>query len=49
MATNICLDCGHFLVCKKAEEHLQECNKFIKVHREIERKDSNERFKDIYK
>ena len=41
MATNICLDCGHFLVCKKAEESIQECNKFIKVYREIERKEIN--------
>ena len=41
MATNICLDCGHFLVCNKASEEIQQCDKFIKVHREIEKKDSN--------
>lgn len=37
MATNICLDCGHFLVCNKAEESIQQCSKFIKVYREIKR------------
>jgi hypothetical protein len=39
MATNICLDCGHFLVCNKAKESIQQCSKFIKVHREIEKKE----------
>ena len=46
MATNICLDCGHFLVCKKAEESIQQCSKFIKVYREIRRVKSDTRNKN---
>lgn len=41
MATNICLDCRHFLVCNKASEEIRECNEYKFIRREIERKDSN--------
>lgn len=35
MARNVCLDCGFFLNCKLASEHLTYCEKFIKVHKTI--------------
>ena len=35
MARNICLDCGYFLNCKLASEHLTYCEKYVKVHRTI--------------
>lgn len=35
MARNVCLDCGYFLNCKLASEHLTYCEKFVKAHRTI--------------
>lgn len=35
MARNVCLDCGYFLNCKLASEHLTYCEKYVKVHRTI--------------
>ena len=35
MARNVCLDCGYFLNCKLASEHLTYCEKFVKTHRTI--------------
>lgn len=46
MARNVCLDCGYFLNCKLASEHLTYCEKFVKAHRtitKIERRNDNER------
>ena len=36
MATNICLDCIHFLACNKASEEKTECNEYKFIRREIE-------------
>lgn len=41
MATNICLDCIHFLACNKASEEIRECNEYEFKRREIERKEEN--------
>ena len=38
MATNICLDCAYFLNCSKASEEIRECNEYLFIHKEIERK-----------
>lgn len=35
MATNICLDCIHFLACNKASEEKTECNEYKFMRREI--------------
>ena len=35
MARNVCLDCGYFLNCKLASEHLTYCERFVKAHRTI--------------
>ena len=35
MATNICLDCIHFLACNKASEEIRECNEYKFIRREI--------------
>ena len=35
MAKNVCLDCGYFLNCKLASEHITYCEKFVKAHRTI--------------
>ena len=35
MARNVCLDCGYFLNCNLASEHLTYCEKFVKAHRTI--------------
>ena len=46
MAKNVCLDCGYFLNCKLASEHLTYCQKFVKAHRtitKIERRNDNGR------
>ena len=46
MARNVCLDCGYFLNCKLACEHLTYCEKFVKAHRtitKIERRNDNGR------
>jgi hypothetical protein len=46
MARNVCLDCGYFLNCKLASEHLTYCEKFVKAHRtitKIERRNDNGR------
>ncbi|MBQ9314857.1 MAG: hypothetical protein IJ220_07740 [Clostridia bacterium] len=40
MARNVCLDCGYFLNCKFASEHLTYCEKYIKAHRIITKKES---------
>lgn len=39
MAINICLDCGHFLVCNKASEEKTECNEYKFIRKDIERKE----------
>lgn len=39
MATNICLDCIHFLACSMASEEIRECNEYEFIRREIERKE----------
>lgn len=36
MATNICLDCIHWLNCNKASEEIRECNEYNFIRREIE-------------
>lgn len=41
MATNICLDCIHFLASTIASEEIRECNEYKFKRREIERKESN--------
>lgn len=41
MATNICLDCIHWLNCTIASEEIRECNEYKFIRREIERKESN--------
>lgn len=35
MARNVCLDCGCFLNCNFASEHITYCEKFVKVHKTI--------------
>lgn len=35
MATNICLDCIHFLACNKASEETTKCNDYKFIRREI--------------
>lgn len=35
MARNICLDCGYFLNCKRADEKIIGCDQYIKAHRTI--------------
>lgn len=30
MARNVCLNCGYFLNCKYASEHLTYCEKWVK-------------------
>lgn len=35
MARNVCLDCGYFLNCKLASEHLTYCEKYVKANRTI--------------
>lgn len=42
MATNICLDCIHWLNCNEASEEKTECNEYKFIMREIERKESSE-------
>lgn len=32
MARKVCLDCGYFLNCKLASEHITYCEKFVKAH-----------------
>lgn len=44
MARNVCLDCGYFLNCKLASEHITYCEKHVKAHRtiiKIERSEDN--------
>ena len=40
MARNVCLDCGYFLNCKLASEHLTYCEKFVKAHTKITKNES---------
>lgn len=40
MARNVCLDCGYFLNCNLASEHLTYCEKYIKANRTITKKES---------
>ena len=35
MATNICLDCIHFLACNKASEEIRECEEYKFERKEI--------------
>lgn len=35
MSRNVCLDCGYFLNCKYASEHLTYCQKYVKSNRII--------------
>jgi len=35
MARNICLDCGYFLNCKRADEKIIGCDQYIKANRTI--------------
>lgn len=35
VARNICLDCGYFLNCKRADEKIIGCDQYIKAHRTI--------------
>lgn len=42
MARNVCLDCGYFLNCKLASEHITYCEKFIKAHRTIKKIERSE-------
>lgn len=37
MIKNVCLNCGYFLNCKYASEHLTYCEKFVKANRKITR------------
>ena len=41
MARNVCLDCGYFLNCKYASEHLTYCEKNIKANRTITKIENN--------
>lgn len=49
MARNVCLDCGYFLNCKLASEHITYCEKFVKAHRTITKIDDiRNMFSDVY-
>lgn len=43
MATNICLDCIHFLACNKASEEIRECNEYKFIRREINYEKNNDK------
>ena len=32
---NKCINCGYFLNCKEAESHKENCNKYVKAQRVI--------------
>lgn len=33
----VCINCGYFLNCKYASEHITDCDKFVKANRVITR------------
>lgn len=49
MAKNVCLNCGYFLNCKLASEHLTYCEKFVKANRTITRLENTNVFDEKYK
>lgn len=42
MTKNICINCGYFLNCKYASEHITDCDKFVKANRVITRGERKE-------
>lgn len=42
MATNICLDCIHFLACSMASQEIKECDEYEFIRREIKHNEKND-------
>lgn len=38
---NKCINCGYFLNCKKASKEIENCEKFIKANRIINKRNKN--------
>lgn len=47
MAKNVCLNCGYFLNCNYASEHLTYCEKFVKANRTITRIENKKEVKKM--